>query len=48
MLAAGVLPHTVSELLGHSSVAVTGEVHGPVANQVARFAVQRFSTATGW
>jgi hypothetical protein len=29
MLAAGVPLHTVSELLGHSSVAVTGDVHGP-------------------
>ena len=29
MLAAGVPLHTVSELLGHSSVAVTGDVHSP-------------------
>jgi integrase len=48
MLAAGVPLHTVSELLGHSSVAVTGDVHGHVANQGARFAVQRFSAAMGW
>ena len=41
MLAAGVPLHAVSELLGHSSVAVTGDVHGPVANQGVRFAVQR-------
>jgi len=33
MLAAGVPLHTVSELLGHSPVAVTGDMHGPVANQ---------------
>ena len=48
MLAAGVLLHTVSELLGHSPVAVTGDVHGHVANQGARFAVQRLSAAMGW
>jgi integrase len=47
MLAAGVPLHTVSELLGHSSVAVTGDVHGHVANQGARFAVQRLSAAMG-
>ena len=39
---------TVSELLGHSFVAVTGDVHGPVADQGARFAIQRLSTAKGW
>jgi len=27
--------HTVSELLGHSFVAVTGDVHGHVSNQRA-------------
>jgi len=48
MLAAGVPLHTVSELLGHSFVAVTGDVHGHVANQVARSAVQRLSAAMGW
>ena len=37
MRAAGVPLHTVSELLGHSSVAVTGDVQGHVANQGARF-----------
>jgi len=47
MLAAGVPLHTVSELLGHSSVAVTGDVYGHVANQGARSAVQRFSAAMG-
>ena len=41
MLAAGVPLHTVSELLGHSFVTVTGDVHGHVADQGARFAVQR-------
>ena len=48
MPAADVPLHTVLELLGHSSVAVTGDVHGHVANQGARFAVQRLSAAMGW
>ena len=48
MLAAGVPLHTVSELLGHSFVAVTGDVHGQVADHGARFAVQRFPAAMGW
>ena len=47
MLAAGVPMHTVSELLGHSPVAVTGDVHGHVANQGARSAVKRLSAAMG-
>ena len=48
MPAAGVPLHTVLELLGHSSVAVTGDVHGHVSNQGARFAVRRLSAAMGW
>jgi hypothetical protein len=48
MLAAGVPLHTVSELLGYSFVAVTGDVHGHVSNQGARFAVRRLSAALGW
>ena len=48
ILAAGVPLHTVSELLGHSFVAVTVEVQGHVANQSARFAVRRLSAAMGW
>jgi hypothetical protein len=48
MLAAGAPLHTVSELLGHSPVAVTGGGHGHVANQGARFAVRRFSAAMCW
>ena len=48
MRAAGVPLRTVSELLGHSFVAVTGDVHGHVSNQGARSAVQRLSTAMGW
>ena len=48
MLAAGVPLHTVSELLGHSSVAITGGVYGHVSNQGARSAVQRLLAAMGW
>jgi integrase len=48
MLAAGVPLHTVSELLGHSSVAVTGDVYGHVSTEGARSAVQRLSAAMGW
>ena len=48
MLAAGVPQHTVLKLLGHSPVAVTGDVHGHVSNQGARFAVERLSAAMGW
>jgi site-specific recombinase XerD len=47
VLAAGVPPHTVSELLGHSPVAA-GDGHGHVADQGARLAVQRLSAAMGW
>jgi integrase len=48
MLAAGVPLHTVSELLGHSFVAVTGDVYGHVSTDGARSAVQRLSAAMGW
>jgi len=48
MFAAGLPLHTVSELLGHSFVTVTGDVQGQVADQGARFAVQQFSAAMGW
>jgi integrase len=48
MVAACVPIHTASELLGHPSVAVTGDVYGHVSNQGARFAVERFSAAMGW
>jgi integrase len=48
MLAAGVPLHTVSELLGHSSVAVTGDVYGHVSTDGARSAVQRLSAAMSW
>jgi integrase len=48
MLEAGVPLHTVSELLGHSSVAVTGDVYGHVSTEGARSAVERHSAAMGW
>jgi integrase len=48
MLAAGVPLRTVSELLGHSFVAVTGDVHGHLANQGVPSSVQRLSGAMGW
>jgi len=47
MLQAGVPLHTVSELLGHSSVAVTGDVYGHVSTEGARSAVERLSAAMG-
>jgi integrase len=45
---AGVPLHTVSELLGHSSDTVTGDVQGHVTNQGAHSAVQPLSAAMGW
>ena len=48
MLEAGVPLHTVSELLGHSSVAVTGDVYGHISTEGARSAVERLSAAMGW
>lgn len=48
MLEAGVPLRTVSELLGHSSVAVTGDVYGHVSTEGARSAVDRLSVAMGW
>lgn len=48
MLDAGVPLKTVSELLGHSSVAITGDVYGHVSDDAARTAVDRLSAALGW
>jgi integrase len=48
MLAAGVPLHTVLALLGHSSVAVTGDVYGHASTEGARSAVQRLSAAMDW
>ena len=48
LLEAGVPLRTVSKLLGHSSVAVTGDVYGHVSTEGARSAVERLSVAMGW
>jgi integrase len=48
MLEAAVPLHTVSELLGHPSVAVTDDVYGHVSTEGARSAVDRLSAAMGW
>lgn len=48
MLSHGVPLKTVSEVLGHSSIAITGDVYGHVAPDVARDAVERLSAALGW
>ena len=48
MLEAGVPLHTVSELRGSSSVAVTGDVYGHVSTAGARPAFERLSAAMGW
>jgi len=48
MLEAGVPLRTVSEILGHSSVAVTGDIYGHVSSEGARSAVDRLAAAFGW
>jgi len=48
MLEAGVPLRTVSELLRHSSVAVTGDVYAHVSTEGARSAVERLQAAMGW
>jgi len=45
MLEAGVPLRTVSELLGHSSVAVTGDVYGHVSPDVSRGALDVLAAA---
>jgi integrase len=45
---AGVPLRTVSELLGHASVAVTGDIYGHVSTEGARSAVDRLSAVMGW
>jgi hypothetical protein len=47
MHTAGVPLPTVSELLGHSFVAVTGDVHGHVSDQGARCAVRSALSSNG-
>lgn len=48
MLEAGVPLKTVSELLGHASVAVTGDIYGHVSTEGARSGIDKLSTAMGW
>lgn len=45
MLSAGVPLKVVSEILGHSSIAITGDVYGHVAPDVAAAAIDGLSTA---
>lgn len=47
MLEAGVPLHTVSEILGHASIQVTGDIYGHVSTEGARAAVNRLSEAVG-
>ena len=48
MLEAGVPLHTVSEILGHASVQVTGDIYGHVSTEGARSAMDRLNQALGW
>ena len=48
MLAAGVPLKVVSEVLGHSSVAITGDIYGHVSPAVSASAMEVLSTALGY
>ena len=48
MLEAGVPLHTVSEILGHASVQVTGDIYGHVSTEGARAAMDRLAQALSW
>ncbi len=48
MLEAGTPLKVVSELLGHNSISVTGDIYGHVSDGAARAAVDRLSDALGW
>ena len=47
MLTGGVPLKVVSEILGHSSIAITGDVYGHVAPDVSREAMDVLSAAFG-
>lgn len=47
MLEAGVPLHTVSEILGHASVQVAGDINGHVSTEGARSAMDRLGQALG-
>ena len=48
MLSAGVPLKVVSEIFGHASVAITGDVYGHVSPDVSREALTRLSDALAW
>lgn len=45
MLSAGVPLKVVSEIFGHASVAITGDIYGHVSPEVSREALARLSNA---
>ena len=45
MLDAGVPLHVVSRILGHSSIAITGDVYGHLVDSTQADAMERLSTA---
>ena len=47
MLTSGVPLKVVSEILGHSSIAITGDVYGHVAPDVSRGAMDVLGAAFG-
>lgn len=47
MLTSGVPLNVVSEVLGHASIGITGDIHGHVAPDVSRDALARLSEALG-
>jgi integrase len=47
MLEAGVNIKAVSDLLGHSSVSITGDIYGHTSDDSARAAVAKLSAAMG-
>ena len=44
---AGIHIKAVADLLGHSSIAVTGDIYGHTSDDTARAAVERLSGALG-
>ena len=48
MLEAGVPLRTVSEILGHASIQVTGDIYGHVSTEGARSAIDRLADALEW
>jgi integrase len=48
MLANGAAIHSVSKILGHSSIAITGDVYGHVTTEDARSALDLLTPAVGF